>query len=69
MESSEHAYAIRGMGCDHCKAVVTDEVEQVAGVAGVDVDLEAGCLTVYGEGFSDAAIHEAVDQAGYEVIS
>jgi copper chaperone CopZ len=44
-------------------------VLQVAGVKAVDVDLESGQLTVAGETFHDAAIRQAVDGAGYAVVS
>jgi copper ion binding protein len=60
-------YSVEGMTCSHCVMAVTDQVEQVAGVTGVDVDLEAGRVLVRGAGFSDDAIREAVDEAGYEV--
>ena len=32
-------YSVPGMSCDHCRAAVTAEVEQVTGVSTVDVDL------------------------------
>jgi copper chaperone len=63
------AYTVKGMTCDQCVASVTEEVEQVAGVTGIDVDLPAGRVVVRGEGFSDAAIREAVDEAGYELAA
>jgi copper chaperone CopZ len=47
---------------------VTEEVEQVPGVTGVDVDLETGRVVVRGDGFTDEAVHEAVHEAGYEVV-
>lgn len=61
-------YAVKGMTCDHCAMSVTEEVEQVTGVTGIDVDLKSGSVVVRGEGFSDDAIREAVDEAGYEVV-
>jgi len=61
-------YAVHGMTCGHCVTAVAEEVEQVPGVTGVDVDLEAGRVVVRGEGFSDEAIRDAVDEAGYEVV-
>jgi copper chaperone len=60
-------YTVDGMTCSHCVLAVTDEVGQVAGVTGVDVDLEAGRMLVRGAGFSDEAIRDAVDEAGYEL--
>lgn len=43
-------------------------VEQVDGVTAVVVDLEAGRVTVQGQGLSDEAVRAAVDEAGYEVV-
>jgi copper chaperone len=62
-------YLVKGMTCGHCVMSVTEEVEQVPGVDAVDVDLESGRVRVRGEGFSDEAIREAVDDAGYEVAA
>jgi copper chaperone len=62
-------FQVKGMTCQHCADSVTEEVTQVSGVEGVDVDLETGCIVVRGHGFDDAAIAEAVDEAGYEVVA
>ncbi len=62
-------YTVKGMSCGHCKAAVTDEVQRVAGVDTVEVDLEAATLTVHGDQIDEAAIRDAVDEAGYEVVS
>ena len=67
-DNSSREYAVKGMTCGHCVMSVTEEVEQVPGVTGVDVDLEAGRVVVRGDGFSDKAVREAVDEAGYEVV-
>lgn len=67
--TTEKTYAVKGMSCGHCQASVTEEVGQVPGVTGIDVDLETGLLTVNGSNFSDDAIRAAVDEAGYEVVS
>jgi copper chaperone len=61
------AYSVPGISCDHCRAAMTVEVEQVAGVAGVEVDLDAKRVTVTGTGLDDAAIRAAIDEAGYDV--
>ncbi|MEX1141087.1 MAG: heavy-metal-associated domain-containing protein [Thermoleophilaceae bacterium] len=61
-------YQVKGMTCEHCAGSVTEEVEQVAGVTGIDVNLENGSVVVRGDGFSDADIRTAVDEAGYEVV-
>jgi copper chaperone len=62
-------YTVQGMTCGHCVLSVREEVEEVAGVEQVDVDLASGRLTVTGEGFADDAIRAAVAEAGYEVAA
>ena len=59
-------YSVPGMHCGHCKAAVTRELEAVAGVEGVDVDLESKLVTVRGDELDDAALVAAIDEAGYE---
>jgi copper chaperone len=62
-------YAVEGMTCEHCVLSVTEEVGEVAGVRAVEVDLASGRMVVHGEGFEDAAVHAAVDEAGYAVAA
>jgi hypothetical protein len=50
------------------RGIRKEEMQQVDGVAAVVVDLEAGRVTVQGQGFSDEAVRAAVDEAGYEVV-
>ncbi|HVM69689.1 MAG TPA: heavy-metal-associated domain-containing protein [Gaiellaceae bacterium] len=66
MSTQELTYTVSGMTCGHCKAAVTEEVEQVAGVEGVEVDLETKLVVVRGDGVSDDAVREAIREAGYE---
>jgi copper chaperone len=63
---NEHTYTVPGMTCAHCKAAVTEEVEQVAGVDGVDVDLETKLVVVRGEGVADEDVRAAIREAGYD---
>jgi copper chaperone len=65
--SSTRTYTVTGMTCNHCVASVREEVSEVAGVTGVDVDLASGRLTVQGTDVSDAAVAAAVGEAGYAV--
>jgi len=65
---STRTYSVDGMTCAHCVAAVTSEVTKVAGVAGVEVNLAAGTVTVTGESVDDAAVRDAVDEAGYTVV-
>ncbi|MGC5038790.1 heavy-metal-associated domain-containing protein [Streptomyces sp. DT190] len=61
-------YAVAGMSCGHCKATLTGAIGALDGVSGVEVDLGTGHVTVTGAGEpDDAAIAEAVDEAGYEL--
>jgi copper ion binding protein len=61
-------YTVTGMTCDHCVKSVQEEVGLVAGVTGVDVDLGTGRVTVTSDGpVEPSRIHEAVEEAGYEV--
>lgn len=63
------AYEVQGMTCEHCTASVREEVTEVAGVDDVAVDLASGRMVVRGSGFDDAAVRDAVAEAGYEVTS
>lgn len=63
--SESKTYTVQGMTCEHCRASVAEEVGEVGGVESVEVDLESGRLDVHGEGFDDAAIAAAVEEAGY----
>ena len=65
---TSRTYTVEGMSCQHCVNAITSEVGQVPGVGEVQVDLEAGTVTVTGEQVDDAAVRAAVDEAGYAVI-
>ena len=60
-------YTVTGMTCGSCERHVREEVEQIAGVTGVEVDRASGRLVVATEGgpADDAAVIAAVDEAGY----
>ena len=60
-------YSVPGMSCGHCVAALTSEVEKVAGVSSVDVDLNTKRVVVAGAELDDAAIRAAIDEAGYDV--
>ncbi|MGJ0203358.1 cation transporter [Leucobacter sp. gxy201] len=60
-------YAVTGMSCGHCENAIRQEVEQVAGVTGIEVSSATGRLAVTSDGaVDDAAVIAAVDEAGYE---
>ncbi len=63
-------YTVTGMTCSHCVRAVTEEVGAVDGVSDVSVDLDTGTVTVSADDrLDDAAVREAVEEAGYEVVS
>ncbi|QFZ18985.1 heavy-metal-associated domain-containing protein [Saccharothrix syringae] len=63
---TESTYTVSGMTCGHCVASVTEEVSQIPGVTGVDVDLATGAVTVTSaEPVAEADVRAAVEEAGY----
>jgi copper chaperone len=65
MTTETRTYLVEGMSCNHCKVAITGEVEQVAGVESVDVDLDTKHVRVAGD-VDDAAVVAAIDEAGYD---
>ena len=60
---------VKGMTCGHCVSAVTEEVSKVAGVTGVDIDLDSGRVTIESSAPVDQAlVAAAVDEAGYELV-
>ncbi len=63
---STTTYTVTGMTCEHCVASVTEEVQEIAGVRDVRVDLSSGALTVHSDQPVPAeAVAAAVREAGY----
>ncbi|AKU14671.1 heavy-metal-associated domain-containing protein [Luteipulveratus mongoliensis] len=59
-------YTVTGMTCAHCVASVTEEVQEIAGVSDVKVDLASGALTLTSDQpIERATVSAAVDEAGY----
>ncbi len=71
MSASTHTsveLSISGMTCGNCVRSVTEEVQEIAGVTGVDVDLDSGTLSVTSSSpLSDGSVRAAVEEAGYRV--
>ena len=61
-----NTYTVPAIHCGHCAAAIKEEVSSVPGVEDVDVDLAAKVVTIRGEGLSDGALREAIQEAGYE---
>jgi copper chaperone CopZ len=62
-------YLVAGMSCDHCTVAVTEEVTKVAGITGVDVDLDTKLVRVSGDTIDDGAVVAAIDEAGYDAVA
>jgi copper chaperone len=61
---------VTGMTCGHCAMSVREEVENIPGVIGVDVDVDSGKVTIDSEAPIQAdAIQGAVQEAGYQLAS
>lgn len=66
---SVNEYQVTGMTCGHCEMSVREEVEQIAGVTGIEVSASTGRLVVTSEsGVDDAAVLAAVEEAGYTAV-
>jgi copper chaperone CopZ len=58
------------MTCEHCVNAVTEEVSQLPGVHGVQIDLASGAVTATSESPLDQkSVAAAVDEAGYELAT
>ncbi|MFC9516057.1 heavy-metal-associated domain-containing protein [Nocardiaceae bacterium NPDC056970] len=65
----EHTYLVKGMTCQHCAAAVTEEISELSGVTGVDVDVASGRVVVHSDSLLDTiAVAAAVTEAGYELV-
>lgn len=65
--TEQFTYSVPDMSCGHCRAAITGEVQGIAGVSDVDVDLDTKRVTVAGADLDDAAIRAAIGEAGYDV--
>ncbi|WP_291318317.1 heavy-metal-associated domain-containing protein [Desulfonatronospira sp.] len=60
---------IEGMSCGHCVKAVTDALNNIPGVSGVQVSLEHGQAEFNaGDDLDMAAVKKAVEDAGYKVV-
>ena len=66
-------YAVAGMTCAHCVHSVTDEVKKLSGVIDVSVDLvpdgNSRVHIVSANVLDEGQVRDAVDEAGYELVS
>lgn len=54
------------LGCDGCEDIVEGALDDTAGVVEATADHEAGRVVVEGEGFSNDAVIETIEFAGYD---
>jgi copper chaperone len=63
-------FSVEGMTCAHCAASVKEEVSEVPGVTGVDVDVDTGAVVISSDAELDAAaVDAAIEEAGYRIAS
>ena len=60
---------VEGMSCGHCEKAVKNALGELPEVTDVKVDLAEIRVEVDGENLDDARLKEAIDEAGYEVVS
>ena len=64
----QHTYRVTGMTCGHCVTAVQEELDAIAEVTHVTVDLASGRVTVdSGRELTRAEVAAAVAEAGYEL--
>ncbi|MER7987330.1 cation transporter [Streptomyces noursei] len=62
-------YKVTGMTCGHCEGAVASEIGELAGVSAVQAVAATGLVTVTSKApLDEAAVREAVDEAGYELV-
>jgi copper chaperone len=64
--SDSFVYTVPGLGCEHCRHAVSEELTGVEGVESVEVDLGSKLVAVRGAGLDDGALRAAIAEAGYE---
>ncbi|HJX78752.1 heavy-metal-associated domain-containing protein [Glutamicibacter sp.] len=71
--SSSITLKIDGLTCGHCVSSVTEELQEIAGVSTVEVDLVVGgtsTATVAAETKVENSVFEAaISEAGYNLVS
>jgi len=58
---------VDGMTCSHCASSVKNAVLKSSGIDDVQVDLEAGEVAIYGEGFDADATKDNITKVGFNV--
>ncbi len=67
---SQNTYTVTGMTCGHCVTSVTEEISEIDGVTGVEVDLGTGVVTVTADRpLDEVQVRTAVEEAGYHLAA
>ena len=61
-------FVVSGMTCQHCVASVTEEVDELAGVQEVQVDLATGRLHVVGDVTPEQVQAAVAGAGGYTAV-
>jgi copper chaperone CopZ len=70
MAMSGTVYQVNGMTCGHCATAVTNALNTIPGVRGVEVDVAGGRVDVTSDSpLAETAVRDAVVEAGYELVS
>ncbi|MDO5669785.1 MAG: heavy-metal-associated domain-containing protein [Corynebacterium sp.] len=60
-------YVVEGMTGEACRIAVEEEINEIPGTQGVDVDPATGHMAVTSEGISDHMVARAVENAGFRL--
>ena len=60
---------VEGMSCAHCEKAVKEALREIPEVMDVWVNLDEKKVEVEGSNLVDSRLKEAIDEAGYEVVS
>lgn len=64
----ERVYRVPDVSCQHCVKAITDELDRIAGVQSVTVDIESKLVTVQAAAdVSDEQLRAGVEEAGYDI--
>ncbi|MDQ3767691.1 MAG: heavy-metal-associated domain-containing protein [Actinomycetota bacterium] len=63
---AELCFKVPEMTDGHGVKAITDEVRQIAGVSGVEIDLHTKWIVITGDRIDTEAIRRAVRRAGYD---
>ncbi|WP_147104694.1 heavy-metal-associated domain-containing protein [Nesterenkonia populi] len=64
-------YTVTGMSCAHCEAAVREELDELSGIAEVQISASSGQLQIApeeGASVPDEAVLAAVEEAGYTAV-